>query len=359
MRLEPTDVPTLLKNYGSRDSFQELANAVGIERFRELYLPVAERVAMRLSEIPLSKTAFTRRGGALVCALRSGALAVKLCDKTIFEPTATAARRMVSEPEYKWLSYCASLATVYLIATNAVQIQFEGGEVYSFASIDSLVERCEPYEVLWNANGNPVIQTTYIFLLELFFPGQFEDLGQGMLADLALAINPALAAGPSEPPLAKVVRMAVERTVDDDKAATARMFTEDAASASASARQGTAAGEGLGVNANAPDLAVALVVPAPQSEDATPEATSPERLKALQWLRGLAAMTTLRGEVTLRDDGLLRVTRKALSFGAAATDNYKMLHEAEFVHEKAEGAVLCNTAAAQAYEAYLTAGEKP
>ena len=354
MQLEPNDVSTLFKTYATKDSFHELANAVGIDRFREMYLPVAERVAMRLSEIPLCREAFARRGGALACALRSGALAVRLCDKTIFEPTATAARRLVSDAEYKWLAYCASLATVYLIATNAVQIHFEGGEVYSFASGDSLLERNEPYNVLWSSNGAPVIQTSYLLLLELFFAGQFEDLGQDMLSDLALAINPALVAGPSEPPLAKVVRMAVERTVDDDKATTARVFTEATVSEFASPVV-----EGVSVKGDVPAAAVPAAVP-PKSE---PESTtippvSPARLKALQWMRGVAAMTTLRDEATLRDDGFLKMTRKALSFGAAASDNYKMLHEAQLVHERIEGGVLCTRDAATAYAGYLKSGDQ-
>lgn len=356
MRLEPTNVPTLLKTYGTRYSFQELANAVGIERFRELYLPVAERLAMRLSEIPLSKVAFARRGGALVCALRSGSLAVKLCDKTIFEPTATAARRMASEPEYKWLAYCASLATVYLIATNAVQIHFEGAEAYSFASGESLVERSEPYEVLWTSNNGPVIQTSYIYLLELFFPGQFEELGQAMLADLSLAINPALVAGPSEPPLAKVVRLAVERTVEDDKATTARVFSDSATNVLA--MQDGFSNERSATAGDDPAPGTAAAESAAVPEKVAPESVSPARLKALQWLRGVAAMDTLRTEVTLRDDGYLRMTRKALSFGAAATDNYRMLHEAQLVHEKSEGGVLCSRDAAQAYESFLKAGEQ-
>lgn len=353
MHLEPTNVTTLLKTYATRDSFRELANTVGIDRFEEMYLPFTERLAMRLSEIPLQRSAFARRGGALVCALRSGMLAVKLCDKTIFEPTATAARRMASDGQYRWMAYCSALATVYLIATNAVQINFEGGEVYSFASRESLVERAEAYQVNWASRTTPTIQVTYLYLLDLFVPGQFEEVGAEMVASVAQAINPSLSAVTGESPLAKVVRMAIERTVEDDKAQTEKVINENPMTGFE--------GEDLKQDPGTEPSAVKTVADAASDNaGATPssagEAVSPVRSKAKQWLRGLAAMKSLNEEVTLKDDGHLRLTRKALSFGAAASDNYRMLHEAQFVHEKIEGGVLLVREAAELYSGFSTAG---
>lgn len=353
MQLEPTNVTTLLKTYATRNSFRELANTVGIDRFEEMYLPFTERLAMRLSEIPLQRSAFARKGGALVCALRSGMLAVKLCDKTIFEPTATAARRMASDGQYRWMAYCSALATVYLIATNAVQINFESGEVYSFASRESLVERAEVYQVNWASRTTPTIQATYLYLLDLFVPGQFEELGAEMVASVAQAINPSLSAVSGESPLAKVVRMAIERTVDDDKEESEKAINESPLTGFERKDQNPAQGSEPSVALHVSDTSS---VDAGATTSCASEAVSPVRSKATQWLRGLAAMKSLNDEVSLKGDGHLRVTRKALSFGAAASDNYRMLHEAQFVHEKVEGGVLLVREAAELYSRFSTDG---
>lgn len=347
MQLNPTDITFLLKTYGSRESFRELSNAVGQERFLEYYLPFVERVASRLSEIPLREDAFARKGGALACALKAGLLAVRLCDKTIFEPTATAQRRMIGDVQYRWLSYCATLATVYILAATAIQIEFDDGEIYSFASSESLVDLRRPYEVFWKKGPSPVIQNTYVLLMELFFSGQFAELSPSSLTEFSLAINPALQASPNEPPLARVVRTAVDKTIEDDQANTARQVADGAGDPYASrtpAQQADAPASRTEAQGEIWPSA------SPTSELKVKVDESPQRRKAIDWLRGLAAMDALREEVMLLPDGTLSLKRKALSFGAAARDNYQMLFDANLVQQKIEGGVICTHEACSLYK---------
>lgn len=64
-------------------------------------------------------------------------------------------------------------------------------------------------------------------------------------------------------------------------------------------------------------------------------------------------MKALHPEIKLLDNGHMSITRKALSFGAAARDNYQMLYDAKLVFEKVEGGVVCTKAARDVFESNL------
>lgn len=354
MLITPIDIESLFKRHVSRQTFHDLATLVGQDRFLQMYLPFTEQVVSRLSEIPLSRDAFARPGGAAAAAISAGVLAVKLCDKTIFEPSATAARRMAGDVQYRWLAYCASLATVYLIAVDAVRVELEGGEIYSFASASPLTEVDHPFKVKWSATTKQPVQASYLLLTELFFAGQFDDLSPSVLGELGVSINPTLQSLPNEPPLAKVVRQAIERVIEDDKTRS-RLDIHSSVDAGGlvDAEVGHLDGDSQSGDTRAAgqtegNVAVGGGQPLKSVEE--PSKQSPQALKATEWIRGVAAMSTLHAEVQIRDDGNIRIGRKALSFGAAATDNYQMLYEAGLVVQKVEGGVVCTARVREAFE---------
>ncbi|MBS3912853.1 MAG: TraI domain-containing protein [Hydrogenophaga sp.] len=354
MLITPIDIESLFKRHVNRQTFLDLATLVGQDRFLQMYLPFTEQVVSRLSEIPLSRDAFAGPGGAATAAINAGVLAVKLCDKTIFEPGATAARRMAGDVQYRWLAYCASLATVYLMAVDAVRVELEGGEIYSFASATPLTEVDHPFTVKWSATTKQPVQVSYLLLTELFFAGQFDDLSPPVLGELGASINPTLQSLPNEPPLAKVVRQAIERVIEDDKARSRQVIHASVDSVEAvEAKVEHLEDAGQASGARAAEHVQANVVAGeakPLKSVEEPSKPSPQALKAAEWIRGLAAMSSLHAEVQVKEDGNIKIGRKALSFGAAATDNYQMLYEAGLVVQKVEGGVVCTARVREAFE---------
>jgi len=355
MHISPSSIAVLLKSHISRQTFQELAALVSQKSFVEMYLPFTEGVAARLSEIPLRKDSYSQRGGALACSVAAGFLAVKLCSQTIFDPGATAAKRMEGDVQYRWLAYCASMATVYLIATNSVQVQFEEGEIYSFASADTLTDLKSPFTVYWSNGTLLPIQHLYMQLQELFWSGQFEGLSPRMLSEFGLAINPTLQAPSNESPLGKVVRQAVSKVIDDDKARVAQQVRTDDSIDEPKTLSTPAAPSAVVASTPAqgpiePTVPSAPTKPVKSDGDIEQQ---PVVAKAQEWLRGLAAMKALHAEIKLLDNGHMSITRKALSFGAAARDNYQMLYDAKLVFEKVEGGVVCTKAARDVFESNL------
>jgi hypothetical protein len=357
MKINPLDLEALIRCYIPKDSLQELASAVGDTTFVDFYLPVLERYVARVGEIPFSEGSYSERGGAVKCGFFSAHLALKLCSKTIFQPKATAQERMTNDDRYRWMAFMASLAVVYLCTISKVSVTFDDGtQEYSFAEDMSLVELGKAHEVSWTLQPTTNIQATHLYLNELFFPGQLAGLTSVQIRDLAVAINPTLSSLPGEGPLAILVRTAINQTIEIERKRRLSEIPDEqttqnnfAASAKASLAPLQQAVDGENKSKELHGVTGQEAVgsdggDSPNEQKEAQQPLTPTQQRAVDWLRGLAAMPTLQTEIRIRDGGLL-ISRKALGFGGVASNNYSMLHEAGFVAEKREGAVLCNEAA--------------
>lgn len=294
--------------------------------------------------------AFPERGGALQCALRAGLLAVKLCDVTIFDPGATAAERMEGDRQYRWLAFCATLATVYLQSVAHVQQILDTGEIYSHANDDTLLDLKQSYLHRWRSNPNLSITRLYPFLSSFFFPGSFAHLKLEMLGELGMAINPPLSIPATEIPLGKVVRMAVDKTIADDMQARSKQI------GSSSVQPGTASPDAVGGTAPAAEQEISkttnIAVTSEVGADAAStinltsgqagnsgqkqKSESPDVTKAKEWLKAIGMVDQMDEQVIRHEDGRCEFSRKALGFGAAPRDTYNMLHAAGFVDSRSE-----------------------
>lgn len=294
--------------------------------------------------------AFREHGGALQCALRAGLLAVKLCDVTIFSPTSTAAERMEGDRQYRWLAFCATLATVYLQSVAHVQQVLDSGEIYSHANDDTLLDLKKSFVHQWRSNPNLSVTRLYPFLSSFFFPGSFSHLKIEMLGELGVAINPLLSAPVTEIPLAKVVRQAVDKTLTDEMQARSKQIGPS------SVQPGTASPDPVATpvsnreqetreNTNispvpeiGPDAASAITRASDSAGGSTQKqkSESPEITKAKEWLKAIGMVDQMDEQVIRHDDGRCEFSRKALGFGAAPRDTYNMLHAAGFVDSRSE-----------------------
>lgn len=364
----PLPPKELFKSFADAGYFQTLATVVGREDFEYLFLPVAEQAALRLQDLPLTQNAFAARGGALQCALRAGLMAVRLCEKTIFNPQATAAERMTGDQHFRWLSYCATLATVYLICVSSSEVVFETGEIYSHADDASLLDIGKPYTLMWRKRPNLSIARLHVYLPSFWFPGQFGHLGAPMLEEMSQAINPSLASPAAEPPLSRVVRQSIERIIADD------IERKNSAVGGAAVAPGLCPQDEVVISGNesvtkrvsSVSIEASCIARSASKQDARQPNSldqddqvkrneardshlSPAQVNANEWLRAIATLSEYDSEITLLADGRVEFSRKALGFGAAPRDTYKLLYDAGYADQKTERSAIVKLSAAAIY----------
>ncbi|WP_265259700.1 hypothetical protein [Verminephrobacter eiseniae] len=311
--------------------------------------------------MPLTPDVFKQPGGALQCGLQAGLLAVRASDATIFLPKATAQERQKNDPIFRWLAYCAALASTYLICLGQVEVVLDGGETFSFASHVPLSQAGKGFTANWKASPSGVNEAGLIYLQSFFYSGQFAHLEPpSMVAALGGAINPLLAATPHESPLGRVVRTSLALVIeaqrqreaasiaDAEPVAMGDVPVQGKAVASARLAQADALRP-----AQAPASEVQAAVAAPAvalrtSQAATKQAPLTINSKVVEWAQALALIESMDGEITVDDKGI-RLSRKALGFGATPKENYTALYEAGVVIEKGADFALCNRALADVY----------
>lgn len=336
-------------------------NVGGLDKFETLYLPVLERFADRVQELPMQKAAFDGLGGALTCAVKASTLAVRTCDSTIFSPASTAAQRMSDDGNYRWLTYCAALATVYLITVSSVDPVHEGSdgeapEIYNWSDDIDLINWRPNYQMAWLDRPQLVFSRLAPYLSPLFFPGQFAHLSRKLVSDFGSAINPSLTSSASEAPLARIVRQSIERVIADEKASIAGWVSQPGDKAQAAAKQDAInTCQSQPVNAQEPQNSPTDVeTDANVGEEALPPPPppppeTPNQIKAREWLVALGALASFDSEVTHMPDGRMVLTRKALGFGSTPTATYKLLHEAGLCDAKGESTITLNKKGGEIY----------
>jgi hypothetical protein len=349
-------------------------NIGGMDAFERSYLPVLERFADRVQELPMLRTAFSEPGGALICAVRSSMLALRTCDATIFSPTATAAQRLETGGQYRWLAFCSVLTTVYLIAAASIDVWHQGAtgsdEQLSWADDKNLVEWRSSYKMSWVNKPTYATARLLPFVQPLFFPGQFAHLPRAMLNDFGASINPALVGSSAEPSLARVVRQSIEKVISDEKSLSATWVSNAAVAGLADAggplgnipssiptteahtSPGDSVSSGHGVHGHATaghghgEQAGILDSPGGHHIDpdtgeirsAAPKET-PEQIKAREFLVGLAA-SNKASAVTILAGNKIAIEKTGLSFATTPSAAYSLLHKAGLVLARSEAGVV-------------------
>lgn len=395
-----------------RGHFSDLLTACAVPRdsFLKQYVPMADRLAMCVQDLPLSPTVCSHPGGALQFGLQAGLLAVRSCDAVIFAPKATAQERQRDDPLYRWCAYCATLASAYLMCAGAVAVTFEDGKRHSFAGPSPLGELNTKFTAKWCNEPALPQQSGLIYVQAFFYPGQFSHLSPALLNQLGAAINPAMVMTGTESPLAKVVRMSLSRVLEFLRDQEAQVIVGKAASVMVDIPVASDNGpvhdslrpESYSAHATAP------VPPAPVAPASTPAPSSPPAagssaapatpakaaapavsppaasqasttaspppsaapvqpqapqhpvvaapdiegipIKVVEWVRALAFAPNL--DVKVLENGNLHIGRKALGFASLPAANYTALYEARCVVERLadSGGAICNAKLGAIYQ---------
>lgn len=374
----PQTLAQLVQKHDLMQSIEDvIVNVGGQQVFDSHYLPVLERFADRAQSVPLQKAAFSYLGGAFCCGVRAATLAVRACDATIFSPTSSAAERLTNDGQYRWLAYCAALATVYLIASASVDVvSGEGDQTYRWSNDIHLIDWLSPHKMAWVERPQYLLSKLHPHLSPLFFPGQFAHLPRALVADFASAINPSLATSSAEVALARVVRQSIDRVIADEKSMIAGWVSQETNEHSSIPSAPSAVLDESPVSSSnkndAPtqeNLPSKIPLGRPLQEHQIDEATgeivtpaapiSPQetsaQIKAREWLTALGSLADMDEHVTEISGGRIHIERKAMGFGALPTVNARMLYDAGLIDRKLEKTVETTPAATVIYLAAKTA----
>ncbi len=345
--------PTLLFGDIGFNYFNQLVTACpgGESEFRARYLPVAEKLAVMVQDLPLEKNVFAHPGGALQFGLVCGLTALRLSDGVIFDPSASAQRRMIVEPQYKYAAWCAALAGVPLLVHHLSLITV-AGEPWSFASKPStLYEACKAngeYEMDWKpaTAAQPSAALGSVLLKDFFYSGQFEHFDHAVLAGMCQAVNPALTMVPGEQSLSRVVRVAQEKVKTAELLRMSEIFSSAQPTANRTAdlmdvidKQSTKSPDVPTISAEKPQSVTpfALGVVATQAVPANSEVV-PIPTKITSWVRAVVANQELATQFRFLDDlKMVDVTIDQLRFGGSAAKTFKDLEDGGYVHSKVAG----------------------
>lgn len=331
--------------------FSQLLTAcgAGADGFRARFLPMAERLALFVQELPLERETFCDPGGALRFGLQSGLTALRLCDGVIFSPNATSQRRMQVEPQFRWAAWCATLACVPLVVAHNTRVKVQD-DVWTYGSEKpTLWEACDKtgsYEVDWmpQTPAKPSQGLGIVYLSRFFFDGQFAGIDPDVLRQMCEAINPALLQNPAETSIARVVRTAQEKVRLAERQRMSQVFSlatghkSDVLPQTEDSR--LPVGEATASQALSGDSQIAFLASSAPPTDATPEApvnaepVIPEKIQ--QWARAVASTPAMQASLQFLPNGELRISKQALNFGAPARQTYNDLYEAGLVVRKGE-----------------------
>lgn len=335
--------------------FSQLLTAcgAGADGFRARFLPMAERLALFVQDLPLERETFCDPGGALRFGLQSGLTALRLCDGVIFSPNATSQRRMQVEPQFRWAAWCATLACVPLVVAHNTRVKVKD-DVWSFESEKAtLWDACDKtgsYEVEWmpQTPAKPSQALGIVYLSRFFFDGQFSGTDPDVLRQMCEAINPALLQSPAETSLARVVRTAQEKVRLSERTRMSQVFSLSTSSKPTDGmpqiETSQPPGGGPvteGAKANEPlQHAVTPIAnfaqPIEVSADPSPKAEPGIPEKILQWARAVGSTSTMHSSLQFLPTGELRISKLALNFGAPARETYNDLFLAGLVVRKGE-----------------------
>ena len=326
-----------------RSLFQQIltASGVGRDRFRAHYLPVAERLALQLQELPLERETFAEQGGALKFGLLAALTTLRLCDSVVFVPSATAEMRMRVEPQYRYAAFCASLATVPLIVNHHMTVSVDGQPWSLLSKTPVLWEALagqSSYEVEWKpvSVAKPSASLAVLVLSRFFEPGQWQDFEAETVQGMCDAINPGSIRAPAELALAKVVRVGHEKVRQAEQIRASTAFAPSRSSPTDSMVIGA-------IEATSPaNITLTPIVESAAASENPADRPIPQEI--IEWANAVVhAKAVFDKEVSLLPDGKARIGVKALNFGSEAKRMYESIFNAGLVFQKEERGVIVTT----------------
>jgi hypothetical protein len=218
----------------STEQIEGIKTAAGLPdaQFNGLCMPVLHAYANHVQGLPLSTTTFASGRGAWDFGLIAAMVAYRYASTVIYFPEMGAEERRRLEPQCKFMSFVATLATSLAMVTSAAKVTFEDDEYHPLTSRESLaawLAKRPNASFSWRTGASPLSASVCAAIAARFIPvGLLEAFDQRVVIMLydAVAIKSTMIG--VESTLARVVRSSTQAVLEHYATKQASVFQEPA-----------------------------------------------------------------------------------------------------------------------------------
>jgi conjugal transfer pilus assembly protein TraI len=321
------------------------ASQAGEEIFRYNYLPLLEKAAYWLQELPLERKTYAERGGALKFTLLSSLGTLRMCSGVIFAPSSDSEHRRLVEPQYRFAAFVASLCTVPLIVHHNVAVTVNGSPWDPFFGqglYSALTERVgsAQYQVEWRpeTHERPSAALAVLLISWLLSDVKWAQFDRTVLRSMVEAINPAGIQAPSESALSRVVRVGHEKAREAALQRAALRFTpnstvENADELGQAIVRFTPGTPAQGAGDVAPVTSPVSVVATDVATTAVPAVQPVDIPKVIrQWAEVVRSRDEYQSDIQPFESDLVQVFKPPLSFATTPSALKEVLERANLIH---------------------------
>jgi hypothetical protein len=216
----------------STEQIEGIKTAAGLTdaQFNGLCMPVLQAYANHVQGLPLSSTTFASGRGAWDFGLIAAMVAYRYASTVIYFPDMGAEERRRLEPQCKFMSFVAILATSLAMVTSAAKVTFDGDEYHPLTSRESLaawLAKRPNASFGWRSSTSPLSPSVCAAIAARFIPvGLLEAFDQRVVLMLYDAVSIKSTMIGVESPLARVVRSSTQAVIEHYTTKQAGVFKE-------------------------------------------------------------------------------------------------------------------------------------
>lgn len=216
----------------STEQIEGIKTAAGLTdaQFNGLCMPVLTAYANHVQGLPLSSTTFASGRGAWDFGLIAAMVAYRYASTVIYFPEMGAEERRRLEPQCKFMSFLATLATSLAMVTGAAKVTFDGDEYHPLTARESLagwLAKRPNASFGWRTGAAPLSPSVCAAIAARFIPvGLLEAFDQRVVLMLYDAVSIKSTMIGVESTLARVVRSSTQAVIEHYTTKQASVFQE-------------------------------------------------------------------------------------------------------------------------------------
>lgn len=274
----PIDASQLIAE--SAGPIEAIKTAAGLPdaQFNGLCMPVLTAYANHVQGLPLSPTTFSAGRGAWDFGLIAAMVAYRYASTVIYFPEIGAEERRRLEPQCKFMSFVATLATCVAMVNGAGKVTLDGDEYHPLTSSQSLagwLAKRPDSAFSWRSSEAPLTAPVCAAIAARFIPvGLLELFDKRVVLMLYEGVNIKSTMNGVESTLARVVRSSTQAVLDHYTSKQAAVFREPSNDIGITTSEATAIANRVVAVANPTVPTNPLATPSPAGQAVQPPAAS-------------------------------------------------------------------------------------
>lgn len=224
----------------SKEQIEDVKTAAGLSdaQFDALCIPVLIAYAKYVQGLPLSTTTFSSTRGAWEFGLAAALVSYRYASTVIYFPDMGSEERRRLEPQCKYMSFVATLATSLAMVTSATKLTCDGDQYHPLTARESLFQwlSANPSaSFVWRTGEAQLSAPVCAAIAARFIPfGLLENFDPRVVLMLYDAVVIKTAMNGLESTLGRVVRSSTQAVLDHYATKQASVFKQSEASVSVS-----------------------------------------------------------------------------------------------------------------------------